>query len=90
VFKTHGYCCSPQSLHSTADKVVAVMGMDVTLGYFYRMLLEHMPMCRTRGMRCFLINDDGYMVAHPTLIEPDGRGPVEEQHVTHMVGHNIG
>ena len=47
-------------------------------------------MCRTRGMRCFLINDDGYMVAHPTLIEPDGRGPVEEQHVTHMVGHNIG
>ncbi|KAH3694838.1 hypothetical protein DPMN_082279 [Dreissena polymorpha] len=73
----------PQSLHSTADKIIAVMGMDVTLGYLYKMLLDHIGVCHVAGVRCFLINDDGYMVAHPSLIEPDGRGPVEDLHVTH-------
>ncbi|WAR23918.1 CAHD1-like protein [Mya arenaria] len=52
---------TPQSLHSTADKLVAVMGMDVTLGYFYKMVLDHISICKAHGMRCFLINDDGYM-----------------------------
>ncbi|KAL4236844.1 VWFA and cache domain-containing protein 1 [Mactra antiquata] len=72
-----------QSLHSSSDKIVAVMGMDVTLGYFYKMLLDHISVCKMTGVRCFLINDDGYMIAHPSLVEPDGRGPVEEQHITH-------
>ena len=62
------------------------MGMDVTLGYLYKMLLDHIGVCHVAGVRCFLINDDGYMVAHPSLIEPDGRGPVEDLHVTHKVG----
>lgn len=73
----------PQSFHSASDKIIAVMGMDVTLGYFYKMILDHITVCRLPNIRCFLINDDGYMIAHPSLIEPDGRGPVEEQHITH-------
>ena len=29
------------------------------------------------------------MIAHPSLVQPDGGGPVEEQHITHKVSHNI-
>lgn len=32
------------------------------------------------------------MIAHPSLVEPDGGGPVEEQHITHKVSqqsHNL-
>ncbi|GBN28109.1 hypothetical protein AVEN_98772-1, partial [Araneus ventricosus] len=32
---------------------------------------------------CFLLDDKGYLVAHPDLIDPSGRGPVEQQHITH-------
>ena len=75
----------PQSLHSSSDKVIAVMGMDVTLGYFYKMLLDNIKVCRQALVRCFLLNDDGYLIAHPSLVEPNGRGPVEELHITHKV-----
>ena len=61
------------------------MGMDVTLGYFYKMLLDNIQVCRQSLVRCFLLNDDGYLIAHPSLVEPNGRGPVEELHITHKV-----
>ena len=62
-----------------------MMGIDVTLGYFYKMLLDNIVVCREPGVRCFLLNDDGYLIAHPSLVEPNGRGPVEELHITHKV-----
>lgn len=31
------------------------------------------------------MDDRGYLVAHPALIEPNGKGPVEKQHITHQV-----
>lgn len=73
----------PQSLHSSSDKVIAVMGIDITLGYFYKMLLDNIQVCKQPMVRCFLLNDDGYLIAHPSLVEPNGRGPVEELHITH-------
>ncbi|OWK04668.1 hypothetical protein Celaphus_00002463, partial [Cervus elaphus hippelaphus] len=33
--------------------------------------------------RCFIMEDRGYLVAHPTLIDPKGHAPVEQQHITH-------
>ena len=59
--------------------------MDVTLGYFYKMLLDNIQVCKQSMVRCFLLNDDGYLIAHPSLVEPNGRGPVEELHITHKV-----
>lgn len=34
--------------------------------------------------RCFLMDDKGYLVAHPGLIDPTGKGPAEQRHITHM------
>ena len=74
----------PDALHSTSDKVVAVMGMDLTLGYFYKMLQENIYICGHKTIRCFIMDDRGYLIAHTSLIEPNGKGPVEKQHITHQ------
>ncbi|KFM76624.1 VWFA and cache domain-containing protein 1, partial [Stegodyphus mimosarum] len=73
----------PAAMHSSSDNVVAVMGMDFTFGYFYKFLLEKIPICKHDTVICFLLDDKGYLVSHPDLIEPSGRGPVEQQHITH-------
>ena len=59
------------------------MAMDITLGYFQKFLLEVMPICAHKPMSCFLMDDRGYLLAHPLLVEPTGRGPLEQQHITH-------
>ena len=38
--------------------------------------------------RCFLMNDYGYLVAHKSLFETTGKGPLEQEHVTHLVSTN--
>lgn len=35
----------PDALHSPSDAVVAVIGMDLTLGYFYKLLTVNMDVC---------------------------------------------
>uniref|UniRef100_A0A8C3TDB9 VWFA domain-containing protein n=1 Tax=Chelydra serpentina TaxID=8475 RepID=A0A8C3TDB9_CHESE len=65
---------------------VAVMGIDFTLRYFYKVLMDLLPVCNQDGgnkIRCFIMEDRGYLVAHPTLIDPKGHAPVEQQHITH-------
>lgn len=74
----------PAALHSLTDKVVAVMGMDITLGYFHKLLADLIPPCEHTSVRCFLMDDKGYLVAHPGLIDPTGKGPAEQRHITHM------
>ena len=37
--------------HSPLDKVVAVMGMDVTLGYFHKLLATSISACSLQGVR---------------------------------------
>lgn len=73
----------PAAMHSSTDFVEAVMGMDFTLGYLYKILVDIMPMCEQDKITCFILDDKGYLIAHPDLIEPTGRGPVEQQHITH-------
>lgn len=36
------------------------------------------------------MEDRGYLVAHPTLVDPKGHAPLEQQHITHKVffGHS--
>ncbi|XP_023650562.1 VWFA and cache domain-containing protein 1 isoform X2 [Paramormyrops kingsleyae] len=66
--------------------VVAVMGIDFTLRYFYKVLLDLLPVCnqdKGNKIRCFIMEDRGYLVAHPTLIDPKGHAPAEQQHITH-------
>ena len=35
------------------------------------------------------MDDKGYLIAHPGLIDPTGKGPQEQRHITHMVSHQI-
>lgn len=72
--------------HAVVDKssrLVAVMGIDFTLGYFHKFLMDTIDVCTEDTVTCFLMDDRGYLVAHPSLVEPAGRGPVESTHITH-------
>ena len=60
-----------------------VVGLDFTLGYFHKLLMASMDVCTQDHVTCFLMDDRGYLVAHPSLVEPAGRGPIEYTHVTH-------
>ncbi|XP_075930052.1 VWFA and cache domain-containing protein 1 isoform X1 [Petromyzon marinus] len=79
------------TIHASSSKaelgqVVAVMGMDFTLRYFYKVLTDFIPACKAGAagrIRCFIMEDKGYLVAHPTLVDPRGHAPVEQQHITH-------
>ncbi|KAK3089856.1 hypothetical protein FSP39_007106 [Pinctada imbricata] len=72
------------ALHSPSDPVVAVMGMDITLGHLHKLLYDNIAVCRQATVRCFIMDDRGYLVAHPSLVEPNGKGPLQEQHITHQ------
>ncbi|KAK1795745.1 hypothetical protein P4O66_001224 [Electrophorus voltai] len=80
------HASSPQT---APGYTVAVMGIDFTLRYFYKVLLDLLPICnqdKGNKIRCFIMEDRGYLVAHPTLIDPKGHAPAEQQHITHKVG----
>lgn len=66
--------------HATSHIVSA---MDVTFGYVYKLILQHMPFCREPNIKCFMMDDRGYLIYHPNLIDPNGHGPIEQQHIIH-------
>lgn len=63
------------------DDAVAILSMDVTMGFISRLLKEMFPFCNESTVKCFLMDDKGYLVSHPALLEPFGK--VEQQHLTH-------
>ena len=79
--------------HSSTDDVVAVLGIDLTLPYMHRMLWATLPFCPDRtgqvrgsSIRCFIMDERGYLLVHPNLLDPSmqgGQGNVEQQHLTH-------
>uniref|UniRef100_A0A1A8Q6T5 VWFA and cache domain-containing protein 1 n=1 Tax=Nothobranchius rachovii TaxID=451742 RepID=A0A1A8Q6T5_9TELE len=79
------------TIHASSSQMapgyaIAVMGIDFTLRYFYKVLLDLLPICnqdKGHKIRCFIMEDRGYLVAHPTLIDPKGHAPAEQQHITH-------
>uniref|UniRef100_A0A1I8IXW0 VWFA domain-containing protein n=1 Tax=Macrostomum lignano TaxID=282301 RepID=A0A1I8IXW0_9PLAT len=74
------------------DRVVAVDGIDLTYTFLYLQLRKLFPLCTEQNMRCFLLEDTGYMVAHPGFVQPHVRGPTEGNHITHrepLVAHDV-
>lgn len=69
------------ALHSNNDPVVAVVSMDITLGYFSRMLRDMFSFCNESTVKCFLMDDKGYLVFHPSMLDPTSK--IEQQHLTH-------
>lgn len=53
------------------SKVAAVVAIDVTRGYFYKMLAQSSTHCQDEmNIKCFLIEDTGYLIVHPSILEP--------------------
>ncbi|XP_074098201.1 VWFA and cache domain-containing protein 1 [Cotesia typhae] len=67
--------------HTQEDPVVAVAAMDFSLGYIMRLLKDMLPFCSEAMIKCFLMDDKGYLVFHPSFLEPGGK--FEQQHLTH-------
>lgn len=71
----------PKYGQNNDNAVMAVMSMDVTMGYISRLLIEMFPFCKDSTVKCFLMDDMGYLVSHPSLLQPMSK--VEQQHLTH-------
>ncbi|XP_011631150.1 VWFA and cache domain-containing protein 1 isoform X1 [Pogonomyrmex barbatus] len=67
--------------NGNTDYAIAVLSMDVTMSYIMRLLLEMFPFCHDATIKCFLMDDKGYLVSHPKLLEATGK--IEQQHLTH-------
>jgi hypothetical protein len=65
----------------STDHIIAVLSMDVTMGYIMKLLLNMFSFCNDATVKCFLMDDKGYLISHPTLLEATGK--IEQQHLTH-------
>ncbi|KRZ25438.1 VWFA and cache domain-containing protein 1 [Trichinella pseudospiralis] len=72
------------AMHHIGDPVVAVLGLDVSLTFLFKMLYNHLTVCREIGIDCFLFDDRGYIVAHNN-VHPFGDVIRRQEglHITH-------
>lgn len=56
IFNVKCYFLRPASLHSAHDRVVAVMGMDLTMGFIHKLLSEVIPICAHQNIRSDFLN----------------------------------
>lgn len=64
-----------------------IMGMDLTIGYINKMLLDTIPICRNllnAGVRCFLFDHEGYLIVHPTFFDAGFDTRNGRHHLTHV------
>lgn len=64
------------------DDVWAVMSVDLTLGYFHKIIDEMVPICSGSQSSCFIMDDYGYLVVHSSFLRPFNVFS-EQQHITH-------
>ncbi|XP_032515223.2 VWFA and cache domain-containing protein CG16868 [Danaus plexippus] len=60
-----------------------VVSMDVTMGFLYKLLIDSFSQCAMSNVKCFIMNNRGYLISHPGLMDPNSSGPIEQQHITH-------
>lgn len=84
---------------SATPRIAAVVAIDVTRGYFYKMLIQSSSICQDDAkIKCFLIEDTGYLIVHPSILDPtipspaaqtnnrggwSSRRPAIIEHITH-------
>ncbi|XP_077996293.1 VWFA and cache domain-containing protein 1-like isoform X2 [Glandiceps talaboti] len=66
---------------STSDDVIAVMGIDFTLAYFYHLVTRNYPICKENRYGCFVMDNSGYLVVHKDFFE-DNKPDVSALHIT--------
>lgn len=70
------------ALHGPSDPVVAIASMDITMGYLARIIKDMLDFCNESTIKCFLMDDRGYLVSHPALFEPGTSKLLQQQHLT--------
>lgn len=84
---------------SSTSRVAAVVSIDITRGYFYKLLVQSSLFCQDNAnIKCFLIEDNGYLIVHPNILDPampitsippnnragwSTRRPTVIEHITH-------
>lgn len=68
------------------DFPVAVVSIDFTHGWFYKLILKSSNFCNESNVKCFLMDDKGYLISHPSILQPNNviynsRRPAE--HITY-------
>lgn len=66
---------------------VAVISLDFTRGFFYRLLLDELPECGIDNIKCFLMDDKGFLIAHPNVLESSNDNHRQPEHITHKESH---
>ncbi|XP_037946193.1 VWFA and cache domain-containing protein CG16868 [Teleopsis dalmanni] len=65
---------------------VAIVAIDLPYTYYYKMILDSTPLCQLNNMKCLLFENEGFLIAHPSMLEAstqqkNPRRPHE--HLTH-------
>lgn len=66
---------------------IAVVSMDFTRGFFYKMLIDSLSICSYDDIKCFLMDDKGFLIAHPNILEPSTEHFRSPEHITHRESH---
>jgi hypothetical protein len=62
---------------------IAVVAADFTRGFFYKILIDSLPICSFDDVKCFLMDDKGYLIAHRSILEPTTEHFRQPEHITH-------
>ncbi|XP_060655583.1 VWFA and cache domain-containing protein CG16868 [Drosophila nasuta] len=58
------------AMHSAQqDRPVGVVALDVPYAFYYRLILDSTPLCQLPHMKCLLFDHEGYLLAHPSMME---------------------
>lgn len=61
--------------------------MDLTADHLYNFLLKSDSTCRKNDYQCFLVNTEGYIVAHKNLVVGGDKILGENIHINHKETH---
>lgn len=66
---------------------VAVVSLDFTRGFFFKLLLDQHSDCGLDNIKCFLMTDKGFLIAHPNVLEATTDHHRQPEHITHKESH---
>ena len=65
--------------YSVGETAALVVGMDLTLGHVYNAVRTASPVnfCDEPGIKCFLFDEEGFLLVHPVMFDATYVGPIE-------------
>ena len=76
---------SKQRTCHLAPSIGAVMGMDLSLGLLNEWIQRLIPYCNISNTRCFLFDNHGYLIVHPSMFYPPNKNQNSlRKHLTHI------